>query len=244
MAEIVTLNVSKEQAKKLEGGKVFQMTHNHIMNGHPDGIEVELHLSKKGHNRLHRNIRDKKGNRFKSEEIVGGKIHWKKIGHQIAHAGRKIMRNPVVKKLAKELGHLAVATGTQVMANQGVDVTPYTNLAHKAIESKNISKELQHQVAEDALGLATSQAGQFMGGALLPNGAIGGKMKLGTKILKGIGKVLKNPIVQGVSTNLLSAALMGAGAKKRHAKGSQEAKDHMAKLRSMRKKKGGALMMP
>jgi hypothetical protein len=132
-----------------------------------------------------------------------------------------------------------------------MDTTAYASLANRAIESKNVKDEIQHQIGNDILNYAHTQSG------VAPYG--GGKIKIprglrdfGNGFVKGftgtLGAVAKNPIAQGVATNLITGALMGGvGIKKRLAKaggklvkGSAEAKAHMARLRAARS--GGALM--
>lgn len=52
-----------------------------------------------------------------------------------------------------------------------MDASAYGNLAHKAIESKNIKHELQEQIGDDIMRYAHEQAGHHVGGKFeIPKG--------------------------------------------------------------------------
>jgi hypothetical protein len=85
----------------------------------------------------------------------------------------KAIRNSTVKKVVKELGHIAVGVANNYAAENGVNTGAYAHLAHKAIESKNIRKELEDQIGNDIMNYAHEQEGPY-----------GGKIILVTVLLK------------------------------------------------------------
>jgi hypothetical protein len=207
---------------------------------------AELEMAKKHITELLRAHRQGKGYRLMHNKIHGGTLNLKKIGHQIVHAAKKIMKNPVVKKVAKELGHIALGVASNYAAENGMDTSAYANIANRAIESKNVKRELQEQMGNDIMNYAHEHSGIHGGKIHIPKGL----RDFGHGFVKGFTGTMKNPIVQGVATNLITGALMGGvGIRKRAAKkqsggklvkGSAEAKAHMARIRSQRS--GGALM--
>jgi len=237
--ESIKLHLQPSHLTKLGKGVNVQLSHTQLhtaLNGEPT---AEIEMAKKHVTELLRAHRNKKGYRLMNAKIHGGKLNLKKIGRQISHVAKKVLGNPVVKRVSKELGHLAVASAHQYAANNDMNISGYANIAHKAIEAKNIKHDLQEQIGNDIVNYAHEQAG---GKVRIPKGL----RDFGNGFAKGFTGAMKNPIVQGVATNLITGAMMGAGTRKRKAparrfvKGSVEAKQHMARLRSMRS--GGALM--
>ena len=178
-------------------------------------------------------------------KIVGGKITlhsvgkaFKKAGHTIVHGAKQALKNPVVRKVAKELSHIGIEMANNYAAQQGMNTNAYADLAHHAVESKNVKHALQNQIGNDVMDYAHEKAHQHMTGGKIriPKGL----KDFGNGFVKGLKIVAHNPIAQGVATNLITGALMGgAGKPKRLVKGSAEAKAHMARIRGMRK--GGSL---
>ena len=141
---------------KLGKGVNIQLSHDQLhsaINGEPS---AELEMAKKHITALLRAHRTGKGYRLMHNKIHGGKLNLKKIGHQIVHAAKKVMSNPVVKKVAKELGHLAVGVANNYAAQNGMDTSAYANIANKAIESKNVKQEIQNQISSDIMNYANA----------------------------------------------------------------------------------------
>ena len=119
---------------------------------------------------------------------------------------------------------------------QGVDTSAYANLAHHAVESKNVNQALQNQMGNDVMNYAHEKAYQHMQGGKIrlpkihiSNATKKGFSDFGHGFVKGFTGTMKNPIVQGVATNLITGALMGgAGKPKRLVKGSAEANAHIS----------------
>ena len=245
----IGLHLGSAHLRKLGNGHNIQLSHDQLhsaLNGAPT---ADFEMAKKHITELLRAHRQGKGYRIMHKKIHGGKITLKSIGRTISRTAKKVMHNPTVKKVAKELGHLAVGVANNYAMQNGVDTTAYANIANKAIESKNIKKELENQIGNDIMSYANEQAAQhYAGGKIkIPKGL----KDFGHGFVKGLKTVASNPIAQGVATNLITGAQMGAGPRRRApakrgtgakkvVKGSPEAKAHMARLRSMRA--GGALM--
>jgi hypothetical protein len=245
--ESIQLHLAPAHLKKMGKGVNVQLSHAQLhsaLNGDPT---AEFEMAKKHVTELLRAHRQGKGYRLMHKKIHGGKITLKSIGRTLSRTAKKVMSNPIVKKVAKELGHIAVGVANNYAAKNGMDTSAYANLANKAIESKSIKQELQQQIGDDILHYAHEQAGVHGGKIRIPQGL----RDFGNGFVKGLKTVAKNPIAQGVATNLITGALMGGvGIRKRKSpvkkgggkfeKGSAEAKAHMAHLRAMRT--GGALM--
>ena len=99
---------------------------------------------------------------------------------------------------------------------QGVDTNAYADLAHHAVESKNVKSALQHQIGNDVMDYAHEKAYQHMSGAGKRKSKKGGKIRIpkglkdfGHGFVKGLKIVAHNPIAQGVATNLITGAIMG-----------------------------------
>jgi hypothetical protein len=239
--ESIKLHLNPTHLRKLGKGVNVQLSHDQLHSALHGEPSAELEMAKKHITALLRAHRSGKGYRLMHNKIHGGKLNLKNIGRQIVHSAKKVMSNPVVKKVAKELGHLAVGVANNYAAQNGMDTSAYANIANKAIESKNVKQEIQQQIGNDIMNYAHAQAG---GKIKIPKGL----KDFGNGFVKGITTVAKNPIAQGVATNLITGALMGVGVKKRRGaaksggklvKGSAEAKAHMARLRAARS--GGAL---
>ena len=76
-----------------------------------------------------------KGYRIQHKKIVGGKINFKKNEHAITHGAKKALegvkkalKNPVVRQVAKELGHIVVGVAENYAQQHGVDVSSYSNI--------------------------------------------------------------------------------------------------------------------
>eukprot|EP01039_Chlorochromonas_danica_P011552 gene11552-12933_t len=243
--ESIKLHLNPAHLRKLGKGVNVQLSHAQLQSAISGEPSAELEMAKKHITALLRAHRTGKGYRLMHNKIHGGKLNLKKIGHQIVHAAKKVINNPAVKKVAKELGHMAVSVANNYAAENGMDTSAYANIANKAIESKNVKREIQNQISNDIMNYANAHE-QAGGKIKIPKGL----KDFGNGFVKGLKTVASNPIAQGVATNLITGALMGVGVKKRRAatkkhtggklvKGSAEAKEHMARIRA---KRGGALM--
>lgn len=243
--EVIGLHLHGLHLKKIGKGVTVQLSHPDLHNAIVNQPTAEIHMLKQHVSEMLRAHRNGKGYRLTSKKIIGGKITlhsigrtMKKVGHKIVHGAQQALKNPVVKQVAKELSHIGIEMANNYAQQQGVDTNAYANLAHHAVESKNVKSALQHQIGNDVVDYAHEKAYQHMTGGKIriPKGL----KDFGNGFVKGLKIVAHNPIAQGVATNLITGALMGgAGKPRRLTKGSAEAKAHMARIRGM--KKGAAL---
>jgi hypothetical protein len=252
--EVIGLHLENHHLKKLTKGGTVQLSNAQLHNAIVSAPTAELHMARKHVSELLRAHRNGRGYRLAHHKIIGGKITlhsigkaFKKAGHTVVHGAQQALKNPVVRKVAKELSHIGIEMANNYAQQQGVDTNAYADLAHHAVESKNVKQALQNQVGNDVMNYAHEKAYQHMQGGKIKlpkihisNATKKGFSDFGHGFVKGFTGTMKNPIVQGVATNLITGALMGgAGKPKRFVKGSAEAKAHMAKIRGM--KKGGSL---
>lgn len=166
----IGLHLGSAHLRKMGNGHNIQLSHDQLhsaLNGEPT---AEFDMAKKHITEMLRAHRQGKGYRIMHKKIHGGKITLKSIGRKISHVAKKIIHNPTVKKVAKELGHIAVGVANNYAAENGVNTGAYAHLAHKAIESKNIRKELEDQIGNDIMDYAHEQAGPYGGKIRIPKG--------------------------------------------------------------------------
>ena len=212
MTEVISLVISKAHARKLQKGMPFQMKHDHLVNGHPDGIEVELHMPRAEANRLRRNIRAGKGHRFK--KVVGGAVSWRR---DFVRPARKFLQSKSGKALTSAIGNKILKTANDAGV---IDDEDEDNL--RQIKGGKLS--YRRDILRPARKFFNSSSGKALTRAV------------GNKALKQLSEA--GVIDDEDEDNLRQ--IKGAGMK-RLVKGSAEAKAHMAKLRAMRGKKGKGL---
>jgi hypothetical protein len=196
------------------------------------------------------------GNLFGAIKNIGNKIKDSKIGRTIAkevvNKGVDLAKEQLSKKgyasnlTDKVLNTVKSEAGKQIEGAGMFDVV-------KKVANSKIGKKLQKEAIKGAKKLAQKKlaesgysndltnavldagsdyANKQVGGAMLAPDYLDRKAK---GLLK-MGKPVNHASALGVTQNPLEASYQGG----RVAKGSQEAKDKMAKLRAMRGKKGGS----
>lgn len=194
--ERIMLHLTPAHVRKLQKGGNIQLSHEKLIMALSHEPTVELHMAKKHVSDLLRAHRNGKGYRLMHEKIVGGKIHLKDIGRKIVNTAKKVMKNPIVKKVAKELGHIAIGVANNYAQQNGMDASPYAYLAHNAVEGRNIQHELEEQVANDVINYAHQQTG--FGVRRLKSG---GKVKV-PKELKQLGNTLKKAFTNNTAKTI------------------------------------------
>ena len=215
----VQLFLSDAQLKKVDKGLVFQSTITQLK----QEPNVQIKLPVKDAKRLAKNMRDGKGFRFKPDtidvmdEIEGGKIKWKKIGR---------LAKRTASRVAKNVGN---SFADDFQKETGLNVRDKRQVRGKVIrKAKDVGKEIATETISQTASAIGSLAGAKLGG---PAGAALGS-HLATEAVKPLNRKLEK-------------AIDGAGAtkKQKFVKGSQEAKDFMARLRASRKS-GGSVAKP
>jgi hypothetical protein len=290
--ETITLHLHPIHGKKLHKGGNVQLTHAQLhaaLNG--ANHNAEIIMAKKHVTELLRAHRNGKGYRLMHEKIIGGRLFdFGEIGRRMYNTAKAVVSNPVVQRVARQIGHMAIGAADKFVEKKGFKSSPYAALAHRALESEDVRKELQEQVGNDIVEYAAKKSGYggslrkrpskktHRGGNLFddflntmdPNkngvsdafsrggpiekaltGPVAKQVykKLGGVALGAAGDLITGNPLGGVAVSVAGSHYLnplidklGSGARrsKRFAKGSPEAKQHMARIRAMRS--GGALM--
>eukprot|EP00981_Chlorochromonas_danica_P013198 scaffold5965_cov109-Ochromonas_danica.AAC.4 len=115
----MSLHLTPSHLRKLGRGDNIQLSHEQLSNALNGEPNVGFEMLKKHCTEMHRAHRQGKGYRVMHKKIHGGKITLKSIGRTLKHTAKKVMSNPVVKKVAKELGHIAVGVANNYAAQNG-----------------------------------------------------------------------------------------------------------------------------
>lgn len=202
----VTLKLSSAQKTKYNKGHPFQLTAEKIQV--PNG-NVTIALTKTQYNRMLRNVHAGKGYRFSNYEktgAMGGSVDMDDMDDLEETEGGKLRIGRAFKRMGRQVKKTANKTGK--LANRaGVDIQKRYN-SKKATTLK--------RMGTTALKTGLKLAGDFAVDRLEKEGFVNENQK----------KILKQGIHKGVD-HIKGGALK---------KGSQEAKERMAKLRAMRNK--------
>lgn len=250
----VQLYLTESQLKKATQDKTFQVSADNAKK-EPNAV-VKL-KSKADLNRLVRNMKNNKGFRFSAnkfdlveakghdrEEVEGGKIRWKRIGRQIRKTANKVADK------AKEATY---KTGDALKSKDAVDV--YKTIGKTATDvgidyaGAMLPSEARaglKSVAHDAIDGKITKAKDLKGAAR--RATLAAAKDYGKNRFKGQLKDSLDDLGKDTADKVLDETvneMHTGGAIKKFKKGSQEAKDHMAKIRAMRKtKSGGSFLAP
>ena len=250
MAQEIQLFLTDGQLKKATQNKTFQISASNA-DKEPNCV-IKLH-SKADVNRLVRNMKNKKGFRFSAnkfdliessdhekEVVEGGRIRWKKIGRTLKKTANNVADG--AKKATYQTGDALKskdAVGVyKVMGKTVADVGIDYAGAMLPSEVKAGLKSVAHDAIDGKIKKASDMKGVARRAALSAAKDYGKnrfKDQLKSALEKPADKVLDE------TTN----AMHGGAIKGKFAKGSQAAKDHMARIRAMRgKKTGGSFLAP
>jgi len=105
--------LSEKQVKRLLNGHTVQLKYHEMING-----GVEILLEKKESKKVEKAKREKKGARVKVDpevlkevSVVGGKIHWGKIGHEISNFYNKDIKPTLSAQYANGNMGTAISSG-------------------------------------------------------------------------------------------------------------------------------------
>ena len=234
--QTIELFLTQPQFLKYRKGKTFQLTNSQLQSDSGKN-KVDLHLAKSEYNKLLRAIKNGKGFRFTDKIVKGGSLWGSikagvgKVREGISRVGQFIKKN-VDPNIVKSI------------VDAGIDVVPkkylndkYKNLAKTAADKTvdfsymdNSGKSL----TENALSLADKLSPELTEvGYDAKDLALRKANKLAQKIKT---RFEEKPMVEG--DGIRAEAVKN----KRPLKGSQEARDKMAHLRSMRKIKGSGII--
>ena len=215
----ISVYLTSPQFLKYRKGHTFQLTNSQLQADHGKH-EVDIHLSKKDYKKLLTVIKNGKGYRFSNKNVVGGSL-WGSFKKGLSSVGNFVKNNvnkEDVKNVLKQGVEMVAPDSVKNIAKSAVD-----KVVDYGYDDSNKGKSLK----DHALSLANDLQPELKDAGL----------QAGKKIVDKVKEKL-----QGMNTD---DALEGNGFKK-FKKGSQAAKDHMARIRAMRKSKsvGGAIMKP
>ena len=206
----VEVFLNAPQFLKYRKGKTFQLS-NAQLQADSGKHKVDIHLAKKDYRKLLLAIKNGKGFRFTEKNVKGGSL-WGSFKSGLSKAASFVKNNvnkEDVKNVIKKGVDMVAPDSVKDLAKSAVD-----KVVDYGYDDSNKGKSLK----EHALSLAND---------LQPELKDAG-MQVGKKI---IDKVKDK--IQDIASD---SPVDGEGLK-RFKKGSQAAKDHMAKIRSMRKSK-------
>ena len=222
MEKTVSLHLTPQQIKKLQANRVFQISAEQMS----EPANVTLSLRKTDYTRLMSNQRQGKGFRVAvnmaqivdSAVVDGGRISFKKIGRSIKKGASKL-----AKRTAFAVGDAAALQGRRAV---GLDVRSKKQMMGKVRQAQGKAiRDLKDAGIEAATGMTSTVIGTAAAAA---GTKVGGPLG-GMVAAKFAEEYIANPL-----NKKIAKSIDGAGFKK-FVKGSQEARDHMARIRAMRK---------
>jgi hypothetical protein len=214
----ISVYLTSPQFLKYRKGNAFQLTNSQLQADHGKH-EVDIYLGKKDYKKLLTAIKNGKGYRFSNKNVVGGSL-WSSFKKGLSTVGNFVKNNVSkedVKNVLKQGVEMVAPDSVKDIAKRSVD-----KVVDYGYDDSNAGKSLK----EHALSLANDLQPELKDAGL----------QAGKKIVDKVKEKL-----QGMNSD---DAVGGDGFKK-FKKGSQEARDHMARIRAMRKSKsvGGAIIM-
>ena len=272
MSEKIELNLTTAQLRKMKTGKPFQLSHVQLMEGTTSSRhEVEISVSANTAKKIRSALKRGKGFRFSPSLIEGGslKSFMKSASNTVqkgaqfvstnagraVEAGKSMMDKNMLKNKLDEIATgvslynpslTPVARGVSNIAKRGVDALYAHDFSKGKQGVRGLSNAIQSEATTQGKVFGTKVAQR----ALAPMRNV--STPPNTAPLSGTGMKRGRPPKVNVANVLPSgtpdAIVEGDGFKNsgrgRFAKGSQEAKDFMNRLRSMKgkKMKGGSFL--
>jgi hypothetical protein len=271
MSEKIELNLTAAQLRKMKTGKPFQLSHVQLMEGTTSSRhEVEISVSAQTAKKIRSALKRGKGFRFSPSLIEGGslKSFMKSASNtvqkgaqfvasnagRVVEAGKSMVDKNMLKNKLDEIATgvslynpslTPVARGVSNIAKRGVDAL-YAHDFSKKQGVRGLSNAIQSEATTQGKVFGTKVAQR----ALAPMGRNVSTLP-NTVPLTGSGLKRGRPpkvnIANVIPSGTPDAIVEGDGFKNsgrgRFAKGSQEAKDFMNRLRSMKgKMKGGSFL--
>jgi hypothetical protein len=209
MAEHHTIEVflSAPQYLKYRKGEPFQLSNAQLQSS-VGKHKVDIHLQKRDYRKLLNAIKNGKGYRFSEKNVKGGSL-WGSFKKGLSTVGN-FVKNNVSKDDVKNV------------INKGVDLVAPDSV--KDLAKSAVSKTVDYAYDDRNQGKSLKENVFGLANTLQPE-------------IKDVGLQVGKKVVDKVTSKLNEMSpdeVSGEGLKKRFKKGSQEAKDHMAKIRAMR----------
>ena len=241
--QTIELFLTQPQFLKYRKGKTFQLTNSQLQSDSGKN-KVDLHLAKSEYNKLLRAIKNGKGFRFTDKIVKGGSLWGSikagvgKVREGISRVGDFINCNKdKVTKVGKFIKDNVDPNFIKSVVDAGIDVVPkkYLNDKYKNLAKSSADKSIDYGYADNS-GKSLTENALSLADKLSPeltevgNDAKDLALRKANKIAQKIKtRFEEKPIVEG--DGIRAEAVKN----KRPLKGSQEARDKMAHLRSMRK---------
>jgi hypothetical protein len=259
----VHLQITSSQLRKLKKGQGFQASHKQMSEGLDSGHNVELEVEHPSMKKLHSALKRGKGFRFNQTHIKGGSL--RDIGNYLKNKGKQ-----AIKFVGDNLG-TALNYGKKFINKNALDgvvdaatagltsINP--SLAPIALGANTLAKRgIQKLYDTDYSSLNRGSGFKSFGdkvsaSSMMPTnknkapmiedadteGAGFGKVRNNKKKSSA---VIANVLPSGVPDAIITTPSLKTVGRGKFEKGSQSAKDYMAKLRGMRKKKvsGGSFL--
>jgi hypothetical protein len=264
----VHLQISPSQLRKLKKGQGFQASSKQLTEGLDDGKNVELELEPHVAKKLHSAVMRGKGFRFNQNHYSGGSL--RDIGNYLKNKGKQALKfvgdnlgtiaNYSKKLINKDTLKGAVDTATSGLSSVIPELAPLA-LGANTLAKKGIDRlyEKDYSYLNKGSGMKPSFQNQVMplNKNKMPVTTFGGKAHSNSEMDEMLGSGFKmksskrsakasiaNVLPSGTPDAIITDSNGKTTGRGKFAKGSQEAKDYMANLRSMRKKKvsGGSFL--
>jgi len=216
--QIIEVYLSAPQFRKYKKGEPFQLSNAQLQSS-VGKHKVDIHLQKRDYKKLLNAIKNGKGYRFSEKNVVGGSF-WGSLKKGLSTVGN-FVKNNVSKEDVKNV------------INKGVDLVAPDSV--KDLAKSAVSKTVDYAYDDRNQGKSLKENVFGLANTLQPE-------------IKDVGLQVGKKVVDKVTSKLNEMSpdeVQGEGLrKKRFAKGSQEAKDHMAKIRALRGAKKGMGVKP
>ena len=233
MMKKVKLNLTTAQLRKHNKGLPFQLTHNQLTGSSTGKHVVELDIHENDAKRLLKNIKLKKGFRFKppGAAVQGGATYWerqkrrakntlRKVGNTARDVGKFVAKN-VPKSVVKDVANLAIdelelPDETKALVDKGIDygyATQGKGMKKGSPEAKAWGERMrQARLAKKQGSSTTAAGGSFitLGGSTYwerqRRRAKNTFRKIGKKTLP-----IAKDIAKDVAKNAVKEAVLGMG---------------------------------
>lgn len=131
----IELYLTNSQFKKMDSNQPFQVSYQQLNGNKPADHHVEIHLEKKEFTKIQRNIRNKKGFRSSSKNIIGTGLF---------STALSLGKQALASKTVQNLGKQALSKGIQLAGNSNNSfISGAANLAKGVTGGKSLkgSKE-------------------------------------------------------------------------------------------------------
>ena len=224
----VVLNLTKNQLRKLNSGKAFQLSHSQLM-GQSGDHPVELDVDRKLGNKIHRSSINGKGFRL-PKGLVSGAMN---AGAKLAKANAGKLAD-MGANMASQAVQNQIAKSTYIPENMKGTVGQLANAGISNIKTSGLNKVNSRLSEFEGEGFGSFvKTMKKVGTTIAPIAKIVAKTALpvaGTMAGAYIGQPGLGSMAGQMAANSLGKGL------KRPAKGSAEAKERMARLRAMKGK--------